>query len=60
MAKYLNLVKYNLMKSASYIQPIIRMILPPEFHAFTDPLVWKAIGLDVISRLRGTIQPGEL
>lgn len=44
------------MKSAYYIQPIMRMILPPELHAFTDLQVWKAIGIEMISRLKETIQ----
>lgn len=48
------------MKSASYIQPIMRMILPPELHAFTDPMVWKAIGMDMIFRLKETIQTSSL
>ncbi|BAV09713.1 hypothetical protein SAMN05421788_1011148 [Filimonas lacunae] len=48
------------MKSTSYIQPIIRMLLPPELHAFTDIQVWKAIGLHMISRIKDTLQADSL
>ncbi len=54
--KVLELKEVYLMKSAYYIQPIMRMILPPELHAFTDLQVWKAIGIEMISRLKETIQ----
>lgn len=39
------------MKGISYIQPIIRLLLPPELQPYADAEIWKALGHQLLGKL---------